>query len=208
MTTWIDLGMIRFYGLQGKYKNSYAIPKAFNCISGFRLIEFTLIMTIVSSLASTSNTPFGVAILQTTEDPHGSKIAAIIMTIVSSLGSFLMLLFRIFVYFSITRESNNLIPFSTVVLLNISTSIPIVFKILDMVEERFQLFFSMIILVKYFIVPFDILRNQRDLLKKLHKELYEYIEFFSNLSQSFASKATRIFANKPSNQIIPLETLP
>ena len=177
-------------------------------IFGFRLIELTLIVTIVSGLACTSNTPFGVAILQTTEEPQGSKIAAIIMTIVSSLGSFLMLLFRIFVYFSITRESNNLIPFSTVVLLNISTSIPIVFKILDMVEERFQLFFSMIILVKYFIVPFDILRNQRDLMQKWHKEINEYIEFFSNLSQSFASKATRIFANKPSNQIIPLETLP
>ena len=166
-------------------------------IFGFRLIELTLIVTIVSGLACTSNTPFGVAILQTTEEPQGSKIAAIIMTIVSSLGSFLMLLFRIFVYFSITRDSNNLIP----------SSIPIVFKILDMVEERFLLFFSMIILVKYFVVPFDISRNQRDLLKKLHKEIYEYIHFFINLSESFASKARRIFANSPSNQIIPLGNL-
>ena len=118
-------------------------------ISNFRLIEFPLIVIIVSSLVSTSNTPFGVAILQTTDNPQGSKIAAIIMTIVSTLGSFLMLLFRIFVYFSITRDSNNLIPFSTVLLLNFITSIPIVFKILDVAEEIFLSSFSMIIVVKY-----------------------------------------------------------
>ena len=177
-------------------------------ISNFRLIEFPLIVIIVSSLVSTSNTPFGVAILQTTDNPQGSKIAAIIMTIVSTLGSFLMLLFRIFVYFSITRDSNNLIPFSTVLLLNFITSIPIVFKILDVAEEIFLSSFSMIIVVKYFIVPLDILRNQNDLWQKLHKEIHEYVEFVNNLSQSFASKGKRIFVNRPSNQIIPLETLP
>ena len=177
-------------------------------ISSFRYIELGLIMIVIAILSMTSNIPLGVEILQTLDNPQGSKNAAIIMIAVSLLASFMMFLFRIFIWCRISTESNTLISFSTVILLSISSSVPIIFKIFNIVVEQFLLFFYIIIILRSFIIPLNVLLSHKEIRNNFFSEMKSTMVFVQSSLTSTFSKCTYNLMNIfKSNQVEPMNVI-
>ena len=176
--------------------------------SSFRYIELGLIMIIIAILSMTSNIPLGVEILQTLDNPQGSKNAAIIMIAVSLLASFMMFLFRIFIWCRISTESNTLISFSTVILLSISSSVPIIFKVFNIVVEQFLLFFYIIIILRSFIIPLNVLLSHKEIRSNFFSEMKSTMVFVQSSLTSTFSKCTYNLMNIfKSNQVEPMNVI-
>ena len=173
-------------------------------ISSFRYIELGLIMIVIAILSMTSNIPLGVEILQTLDNPQGSKNAAIIMIAVSLLASFMMFLFRIFIWCRISTESNTLISFSTVILLSISSAVPIIFKIFNIVVEQFLLFFYIIIIFRSFIIPLNVLLSHKEIRNNFFSEMKSKMIFVQSKITSPFRKCVSSLNIFKSNQVEPI----
>ena len=163
-------------------------------------------MIIIAILSITSNIPLGVEILQTLDNPQGSKIAAIIMIAVSLLASFMMFLFRIFIWCRISTESNTLISFSTVILLSISSAVPIIFKTFNIVVEQFLLFFYIIIILRSLIIPMNVLLSHKEIRNNFFSEMKTTMIFVqSTITSPFTKCISSLINIFKSNQIEPLK---
>ena len=146
----------------------------------FRIFEFCFITTLGIVLQVSSNVPKLIYIIQGIE-VSSAPFQLIILASLSWGSTILQLIFKIFVHFSICKQSKNLLRLRTIVILAITIHFPILAPMIFS-EDSFVIFAykcSIIMFLKFFIIPLEIVISHSDM-KKLHNLRHQFMKSYES----------------------------